>query len=79
MNLDERIATVRKIVEAYEEAIIKLLDEGHSSYTVDTGQSRLTVTRHNIGTVQRRHGEAMNLLGVLEARRDGAGFYAGSI
>jgi len=63
--LEERIAANKAIILKYETAISTIL-AGAESYTLDTGQSRQTVTRSNIQEIQTSMLAAYGLLITLE-------------
>lgn len=50
--LETRITKTQQQIEALEDAIIGLTDGTIQSYTLDTGQSRTVVSRHEIGRLQ---------------------------
>ena len=56
---------------AYEDAIDALVVQGMQSYTLDTGQTRQTVTRFELASLQRQLDSLMNRLATLEARKTG--------
>jgi hypothetical protein len=67
-TLDRITATKAQIV-AYEGALLALAAGGGvESYTLDTGQSRQTVTRANIPAMQKMLTALYNQLATLEAR-----------
>lgn len=69
--LDERIDATKTLIVAYEAAILSLAG-GAQSYTLDTGQTRQTVTRAELGSLRIQLGELENRLATLDARRCGA-------
>ncbi len=46
--LKERITKTKAIIVAYEDAITAISTGGIETYTLDTGQSRQTVTKQNL-------------------------------
>ena len=70
-----RIATQTAIV-AYEEAILALAS-GAQSYTLDTGQTRQTVTKANLTELRRMLTELEQRLEVYEQRLEGSVVYHG--
>jgi hypothetical protein len=73
--LDARIVATRTAIEATETAIIAV-SGGAQSYTLDTGQSRQTVTKATLGEVKNALSALYNLLAWLKTKRDGSSFYA---
>ena len=71
--LAKRIAATEAAIIAYEDALIALGGEGGvMSYTLDTSQTRQTVTRADIGRMQQTVTSLYNTLATLSARRCGA-------
>lgn len=70
--LNARIAATEASIESYEAAELALTTGGAQSYTLDTGQSRQTVTRSNLTEIRKGVESLYNRLATLEARRDGA-------
>jgi len=70
--LDQRIQKTRRLIENYEEAIEQLA-LGEQSYTIDTGQSRQTVTRAQLPSLSQTLSMLENRLATLCARRGGGG------
>lgn len=72
--LIERIAKTKLIIEAYEDAILALTGAGAvESYTLDTGQSRQTVTRSNLKDINDTLDGLYNRLCTMQARLTGGG------
>ncbi len=70
--LTERIAVTKTTIEAYEDAITALgVNGGVQSYTLDTSQSRQTVTRADIPSLNRMLDSLYNRLATMEARLSG--------
>ena len=70
--LSGRIAVTRTLIEAYEAAILALAG-GVQSYTLDTSQSRQTVTKLDLKTLQDTLDTLYNRCTSFEARLNGAG------
>lgn len=72
--LEERITKTKALIEAYEDAILAL-SSGAQSYTLDTGQTRQTVTKAQLSqlstTLDRLEGRLQRLIDM----RCGAGTY----
>lgn len=73
--LDTRIARTKELIVVYEDAIEKLTT-GHQSYTLDTGQTRQTVERGDLGKLNEVLSSLENRLATLSARRHGASHHA---
>jgi hypothetical protein len=72
--LAERITKTKQIIEAYEDAILALTGAGAvESYTLDTGQSRQTVTRSNLKELNTSLDSLYNRLTTMCARQTGSG------
>lgn len=71
--LTARIAATEAAIEAYEAAQLAITVGGVQSYTIDTGQSRQTVTRNNVTEIQNALSALENRRATLLARRDGCG------
>lgn len=69
--LQQRIEATKALIVAYEDAVTALTTGGVQSYTLDTGQSRQTVTRLEIATLQRNIDSLYNRLVTLQARLNG--------
>lgn len=72
--LDARIVKTRAAIEAIEDAITTL-SSGANSYTLDTGQTRQTVTKASIGSLRIQLRELYSIHDTLQARRCGGGAY----
>lgn len=70
--LQERITAVKNLIVAYEAAFTAVLLNGEKSYTVDTGQTRTTVTKHNISEMRLAYTALLDLLRTLEAQLYGS-------
>ena len=65
--LSERITKLKEILEKYEDAIIAVTG-GVQSYTLDTGQTRQTVTRANLDELKNGYDSMFNSLLMLQNR-----------
>lgn len=70
--LDDRIAAVKLRIIAIENAMLEVAG-GAISYSLDTGQSRQSVTKSTPRQLQDSLDAALNLLATLDARRNGGG------
>lgn len=64
----ERIAATKLQIVAQEEAMLNLSSGAISSYTIDTGQTKQTVTKSNISTLSSSLDSLYNRLVTLQAR-----------
>lgn len=71
--LQERIAATQTQIIAYETAVDTLVSGGVQSYVLDTGQSRQSVTKLDLKTLQDKIDPLYNRLATLEARLNGSG------
>lgn len=71
--LQSRLDNLETIIIAYDDAILALLTGGAQSYTLDTGQTRQTVTKLNLAELQRTRESLYNQYVTLEARLKGTG------
>ncbi len=71
--LQERIAAIKLRIVAYEDAALALGVGGIQSYTIDTGQSKQTVTKLDLVNIQATIDSLMNQLVAYEARLTGNG------
>lgn len=71
--LTARINATEAAIEQYEAAELALTTGGVQSYTIDTGQSRQTVTRANLTEIRNGIDSLYNRRATLIARRDGCG------
>jgi hypothetical protein len=69
--LDARIARTKELIVAIEDAI-EAVGGGMQSYTLDTGQTRQSVTKADLSSLEIRLNALENRLSVLQARRNGA-------
>lgn len=73
--LADRIAATKALIIATEAAITQVA-AGAQSYTLDSGQTRQSVTRGTLGSLRLSLDQLDNRLATLDARRCGAGVYA---
>lgn len=69
--LKDRITAVQAQIIALEEAMLALSSGAIESYTLDTGQSRQTVTKFNLAVINRVLGSLYNRCATMEARLSG--------
>lgn len=50
--LDARIAATATLIETYETELLAITSGVKESYTLDTGQTRITVTRSNLSVLR---------------------------
>ena len=75
--LVERTAAAEAAIVAYEDALSALTASGFTqSYTLDTNQSRQTVTRADIPRLNADLDKLYNRLATLEARLNGGSYIA---
>lgn len=75
--LAERIVVTKSLIVAYEGAVLALgAANGVQSYTLDTGQSKQTVTRADIASLNTMLDSLYNRLATMEARLNGAALTA---
>lgn len=67
----ERIAIVKALILKYD-AALDALATGVQQYSLDTGQTRQTVTKANMATLRDTRQSLLNELATLEARVCGA-------
>lgn len=66
--LTARITAAKAQIVAYEDAITTLTAGGTLQYSLDTGQSRQSVTRNDVVRLNRQLDALYNRLATLEAR-----------
>lgn len=72
-----KITSTKAQIDAFETAITTLAANGApQSYTIDTGQTRQTVTRSDIPSLSRMIDSLYNRLATLEARLYGSSIAA---
>ena len=67
--LQKRIDATEALIEAYEAALLAFTVEGVQQYTMDTGQSRVVVTKASISSLERALNSLTNRYYTLIARR----------
>ncbi len=70
--IQARIDATKLQIVAYEDAALALAG-GVQSYTLDTGQSRQTVTKLDLDAIQKTIDSLYNRCATLEARLNGSG------
>lgn len=70
--IQARIDATKLQIVAYEDAALALAG-GVQSYTLDTGQSRQTVTKLDLSAIQKTIESLYNRCATLEARLNGSG------
>lgn len=71
--IQARIDATKAAIVAYETAQTTLATGNVQSYTIDTGQTRQTVTRLDLADLQRTIDSLYNRCATLEARLNGSG------
>jgi len=71
--LQEMIDATKAQIRALNTAILALSSGTQESYTLDTGQTRQTVTKKNLGGLQKDLDALMNRLATMCARQSGSG------
>lgn len=71
--LQQRIDKAKEQLAAIEDAQLAIATGAIDSYTVDTGQTRTTVTKSNLAVLDNLIDSLLNRISTLEARRNGAG------
>lgn len=69
----KQIERLKTLIELYQDAEIALLTDGVSSYTLDTGQTRQTVTTNDLGSIRATINSLLSQLDVYECRVFGTG------
>lgn len=69
--LKQRIESTKAQILALDDAITQITAGYVESYTIDTGQTRQTVTRANLASYQRVLDSLENRLATLQQRLDG--------
>ncbi len=69
----ERIASIKAQIIAYEDASFQLAEGNIQSFTLDTGQSRETVTKLNSEKLQDVIDQLYNRLATFDSRLTGSG------
>ena len=71
--IQARIDATKAQIIAYEDAALALATGGVQSYTLDTGQSRQTVTKIELSALKKAIDGLYNRCATLEARLKGSG------
>ena len=71
--IQARIDATKALIVAYETAVTALVDGGVVSYTLDTGQSKQTVTKLDITNLNTALDGMYNRCSTLELRLNGGG------
>lgn len=71
--LQDRITATQSQIIAYESAIDALVSGGVQQYLLDTGQTRQSVTKLDLATLQKNLDSLYNRCATLEARLNGSG------
>jgi|TARA_R100000093_G_scaffold28666_1_gene15850 hypothetical protein len=69
----QQIEKTKARIEAYQDAELALLTDGISSYTLDTGQTRQTVTTNDLDMISKTIDRLLSQLEVYETRVYGTG------
>lgn len=71
--INERIAATKAAIIAYEEAILALSSGAVQSYTLDTGQTKQTVTKQQLASLKNILDSLENRLQYLQNKLCGGG------
>ena len=71
--IQARIDKTQALISAYEDAVEALVSDRVQSYSLDTGQSRQTVTKFDLPKLDERLDSLYNRCATLEARLNGSG------
>ena len=71
--IQARIDATKALIVAYEDAVLALVGGTIESYTIDTGQSRTTVTKFDISKLNTAIDSLYTRCVTLEARLNGSG------
>lgn len=71
--LREEIVRTKALIIAYDDAIMALTVSGKQQYTLDTGQSRISVTKLDLSNLTSQRSSLMNECSTLQGRLDGSG------
>lgn len=74
--LDEQIAETKTLIKEMQKAMTDLQTGQINSYTVDTGQTKTTVTNQNLSTLTLALDRAYLRLEIIENRRTGEGSFS---
>lgn len=73
--LKQRITRLRATIVIYEDAIDALATDSILTYKIDTGQTVNTVTKQDLGSLQRQLDGLYSRCAVFETRLNGAGVH----
>ena len=76
--IQARIDATKLQIVAYEDAALALGTNGVQSYTLDTGQSRQTVTKLDLDKIQQTIDSLYNRCATLQTRLNGSGSIIGA-
>lgn len=71
--LEERITKIKERIIAYEDAMLAISSGAIEEYRIDTGQTKTTVKKSNINTLQDVIDRMLNQLCVYQTRLNGGG------
>ena len=71
--IQTQIDATKAQITAYNAAVLALATGGVQSYTLDTGQTRQTVTKLDLDQLNKVLNSLMNTCATLEARLNGSG------
>ena len=71
--LQDRIDKTKALIILYEDAVTSLVTGKILSYTIDTGQTRQTVTKNDVVQLNTQIDSLYNRLATLCTRLDGSG------
>lgn len=72
----DRIAKVKALIDAYDAALLAVGTNQEQQYSLDTGQTRIMVTKANLATIRDTRRELLDELDELQARCRGRAFIA---
>jgi len=73
-EIQTELACARELLAAVQDAIKSVLCGGQS-YSLDSGQTRQSVTRSTLGELRKMRRELKDEIDALETQLSGAGFY----
>jgi hypothetical protein len=71
--LEDRLAATLALINAYEAALLAIVINGAQSYTLDTGQTRQTVTKLDVDSMNKALDILNNRYVTMKARLTGSG------
>lgn len=75
--LEARVAATKAQIESIEDAILQLSTGAVQSYALDSGQTRQSVTKLDLGSLRLQQDQLYTRLEWLKARLCGVGVYVG--